>query len=83
MNTIMIEVVCPSSSRTYDYKLPLRMKNENIKSRLIEDIRTFENLPELFSDESGISLYFNGVKLSGESTPEKSGLENGSVIVII
>ena len=48
MNLITIEVICPSTSGSYDFKLPVKMSAGEIKRQIMEDIRSFEGLPELF-----------------------------------
>lgn len=83
MNLITIELLCPSTSRSYDFKLPVKMLAGDIKRQMIEDIRSFEGLPELFGTEESIHLYCENGCISDRSTPENAGVKNGDRLMII
>lgn len=83
MNLITVEVLCPSTSRNYDFKMPVKMSVGDIKRQMIEDIRSFEGLPELFSRETEIHLYSENGCISDDSLPENAGVKNGDKLMII
>ena len=83
MNLITVEVVCPSTSRNYDYRLPVKMKAGDIKKQIIEDIRSFEGLPGLFADEDSVKLYCQEGCISDTVTPEYAGVRNGDKLMIV
>ena len=84
MSILVVEIVCPSTSRSYDFKIPSDMKAENIKSHLIEDIRLFEGSPELFRDkEAEICLFSVKGQLSGNETLESAGVKTGDRLTLV
>ncbi len=83
MNVITVEVLCPSTSRSYDYKLPVKMTAGDIKKQIIEDIRIFEGLPNLFENEESVHIYSSKCCISDSVTPERAGVKNGDKIMII
>ncbi len=81
MNLITIEVLCPAVSDSFDFRFPVKMKAEDLKTRLIEDIRTFENNPDLFC--GNVSVFYEGGCMTPEMTLEDAGVKNGDRIMII
>lgn len=83
MELITVEVLCPSTSRSYDYRLPIKMRSGDIKKQIIEDIRSFEGITDLFEDEERIRLYCENGCIDDSITPEYAGVQNGDKIMII
>lgn len=83
MNLITVEILCPSTSRSYDYKLPVKMQAGDIKKQIIEDIRIFEGIADLFENEEKIHLYCENGCIDDSATPEYAGVRNGDKIMII
>lgn len=83
MNLITVEIVCPATSRSYDYRLPVKMKSGEIKKQIIEDIRIFEGITALFVNENDIHLYSDEGCIDDDVTPEYAGVKNGDKIMII
>lgn len=83
MNLITIEVICPSTSGSYDFKLPVKMSAGEIKRQIMEDIRSFEGLPELFGSGESIYLYSENGCISDSITLENAGVGNGDRLAII
>lgn len=83
MNIITVEVICPATSGSYDYKIPIKMKAGEIKKQIIEDIRIFEGIPSLFCDENAVSLYYEEGCISDDITPEYAGVKNGDRLMLI
>lgn len=79
-----VEVICPSTSRNYDYKIPPSMKVGDIKKRIISDIRLYESLPDLFADEETIGIYCeNKCRLGDDIALGEAGVKSGDRIMII
>lgn len=83
MELITVEIMCPSTARSYDYRLPVKMRAGDIKKQVIEDIRLFEGLNDLFRDETSIHLYCENGCIADSETPECMGVRNGDKIMII
>lgn len=83
MNLITVEILCPSTSRSYDYRLPVKMQAGDIKRQIIEDIRIFEGIADLFGNEYDTHLYCENGCISDSDTPENAGVRNGDKIMII
>ena len=83
MNVITVEIICPATSRNYDYKLPVKMKAGEIKKQIIEDIRIFEGMTALFENEKDIHLYFEEGCIGDDLTFEYAGIKNGDRIMVI
>lgn len=83
MNLITVEVLCPSTSRSYDYRLPRKMRIGAVKKKMIGDIRIFEGLPALFEREDTIMLYYKEKRLNENATPEQYQIENGDRLMLI
>ena len=81
MNLITIEVLCPAVSDSFDFRFPVKMKAEDLKNRLVDDIRTFENNQNLFN--KGVSVFYDDGCMSPDMTLEDAGVKNGDRIMII
>ena len=83
MNLITVEVLCPSASRSYDYRLPVKMQAGDIKMQIIDDIRSFEGLPDLFRNEAAVHIFSENGCVADSVTLESAGVKNGDKIMII
>lgn len=83
MNIITVEVLCPSTERSYDFKLPVKMNTGDIKKQIIDDICNFEGLPGLFQDTDAVRLYCKDGCIPDVVTPEYAGVRNGDMLMII
>lgn len=80
MNLITIEVICPAVSGSFDFRFPVKMKFSDIKTKLIEDIRIFEDQQELFEQ---VSIFTENGCVTGEMTLADAGVKNGDRIIIV
>lgn len=79
-----VEVMCPSTSRSYDYRIPPSMKVGDIKKRIISDIRLYEGLPDLFIEEEDVGIYYeDSFRLNDNASLGGAGVKNGDRIMII
>ncbi len=84
MRLINIEIICPSTSRSYDYRIPPPMNSEAVKKRIIADIRIYEGVEDLFSNEDDIRLYRENMSVIGtDVSMEAAGVRNGDKIMLI
>ena len=84
VKVLNVEVMCPSTSRSYDYKIPPSMKVGDIKKRIINDIRLYEGLPDLFGDEESVGIYSESrCRLNDEAVLGGAGIKSGDRIMII
>lgn len=84
IDKILIEVLCPSVSRRWDFRIPTRMKLSDVKEQMIADIQLYEGSDIIFSNpESVFLMNSDGEVLNGEFTAEESGIDSGDVIMII
>lgn len=84
MRLINIEIICPSTSRSYDYRIPPLMMSEAVKKRIIEDIRIYEGIEDLFPNEDDIRLYLENMSVIGvDVSMEDAGVKNGDKIMLI
>ena len=84
MNLLTVEVICPSVSRSFDFRIPPKMSTADVKARLIDDIRTFEDNAELFADAKKVGLYCETTGRIPESSDlESAGVKCGDRIMLI
>lgn len=83
MNVITVEVICPATSRNYDYKMPIKMNVGEIKKQVIEDIRIFEGMMSLFENENDVHFYCDEGYINDNLTPEYMGIKNGDRLMLI
>lgn len=84
MRLINVEIVCPSTSRSYDYKIPPLMKAGTVKQRIIEDIRIYEGIDDLLPNVNKIGLYCEDMSVIGNNVNfETAGVKNGDKIMLI
>ena len=84
MDKVLVEVICPATSRKYEFWISRRMTVKQAAIRIARDIMLFESNEELF-DEEGIFLYFyeNRTLLNQEFTIGQSGLRSGCTLYLI
>ncbi len=83
MNTITAEILCPSTARSYDYRLPLNMKAAKVIGLLKEDICTFEGIPDLFEQYEDMHIYCERGCIADEATIEEAGVKSGDRLMLI
>lgn len=84
MRVINVEVLCPSTSRRYDYRISPDMIIGEVKKHIIEDIRTFEGLPDLFENEEDVKLFLPDNTAADEKCEiGAAGVKSGDSIMII
>lgn len=83
MDVLLVEVICPSTSRSYDYRIPAKMKSSKVKTRIIADIRQFEGMPNIFKNEADVQLFCENCCIEADKTLSEAGVKSGNTLMII
>lgn len=84
MNSILIEVICPSLSRRLDFRVDPDVKAGDAKALIMSEICGYENAPEVFGCFGRIDLYNkNGQILDPEYTLREAGVRGGDSLMLI
>lgn len=85
MDKILVEVDCPSTSKTYDFWISKKMNLATAKEKMIEEIRMFEKNDLIFEDEKETFLYREKKEsLAQESfTFEELGIQSGETLFLV
>ncbi|MCD7730550.1 MAG: hypothetical protein LUI05_03520 [Oscillospiraceae bacterium] len=84
MNVFTVEIICPSTSRSYDFKVSPEMRAGDMKKNIISDICLFEGLNNLWDDIDKLKLFRDdGSIISDNESMASAGIRNGSRIMII
>lgn len=84
MGLLTVEIICPSTSRSYDYRIPPKMKISEAVKKILEDIRVFEGIPELFTSETDMGLYCcDRLLMDGELCFADYGVKSGDRLMIV
>lgn len=84
MDKVLIEVVCPATSRRYEFWLARKMTVGQAALRMARDIMLYESNDGLF-DEENLFLYFyeNRVLLDQKHTIGQAGLRSGCRLYLV
>lgn len=85
MDKVLVEIVCPATSKQYDFWISKKMKVNSVIEKVAVDIMQFELNNSLFDLQKMIVLYFyeNRTLLCPERTIEESGVSSGCRLMII
>lgn len=85
MDKVLVEVICPATSKSYDFWIARQMTAGQAAARIAEDIMLHEMNDELFPDKDRIFLYFyeNRALLNKEYTIEQSGVRSGCRLMVV
>ena len=85
MDKILLEIVCPATSKHYDFWISKQMKISVAKSKIISEIREYEKNEGLFGDESKVMLFCENEKVLQDEnrTVEQSGVQSGDCLMLI
>lgn len=84
MNKILIEIICPSLSRRWDFWAAVDAKISQIMLTIISEICEYENNSDVFSGFDSINLYDkNGMILNPDFTLRENGVHSGDSLMII
>lgn len=85
MDKVLVEIVCPATSKEYDFWISKKMKVKNAIEKIAADIMQYELNDKLFDLEKMVVLYFyeHRTLLNRELTMEQSGVCSGCRLMII
>ncbi|MBE6853028.1 MAG: hypothetical protein E7505_06080 [Ruminococcus sp.] len=82
---ILAEVVCPATSRTYDFVLEAGMTAGSALKKIAAEIINYERMDMLFSDIGSAELFCDEseLPLAEDITLDEYGITSGSRLMII
>lgn len=85
MDEVLVEIICPATSKTYDFWLAKKMTVEQAALRVAKDIMLYELNERLFDMESPLFfyLYENRALLNHAYTIEQSGVQSGCRLILL
>lgn len=85
MDEVLVEIICPATSKTYDFWLAKKMTVEQAAIRAAKDIMLYELNERLFDMEKPLFLYLyeNRVLLKHTHTVEHSGVRSGCRLILL
>jgi uncharacterized ubiquitin-like protein YukD len=85
MEELLVEVVCPATSKNYDFWIPKKMTVKNIIKKVTEDIMALEMNENLFDLSKEVLLfhYESRKVLSDEYTAIEAGIVTGNMLMIL
>ena len=85
MDKIIVEVRCPASEKSYEFRISKRLLVSEGMEKIIFEIRGFEQNERIFSTDSGLSLFCArlGSILNADMTFEENGVKGGDMLMII
>ena len=85
MDKILLEIVCPATSKHYDFWISKKMKIGVAKNKIISEIREYEKNESLFETENKVMLFCENEKVLQDEnrTVEQSGVQSGDCLMLI
>ncbi len=85
MNKILLEITCPGTSSNYDFWISKKMKIGKAKMKIMDEIRCFEQNPELFQDPSQVFFVHENSQILNEPqlTMQQAKIKSGDHLYII
>lgn len=85
MDKIIVEMKCPASSKSYEFRISKRLSVSEGMKKIISEIRGFEQNEKIFSMDSELSIFcarLNSI-LNSDMTFEENGVKSGDMLMII
>ena len=85
MDKIIVEIKCPASEKSYEFRISKRLTVNEGTEKIISEIREFEQNGFIFSKDSGLSLFCErlGNILNADMTFAENGIKSGDTLMII
>ena len=85
MKELLINIYCPSASKSYDFWIPKNITAKQAIELICEDITGVENNNDIFSDPESLLLcsYQKGKTLPMEFTLEQFGIRSGDRLALV
>ena len=85
MDKIIVEVKCPASAKSYEFRISKRLLVSEGMEKIISEIRGFEQNERIFSRDSKLSLFCGrlGSILNAGMSFAENGVKSGDMLMII
>ena len=85
MTDYLINIYCPSTSKSYDFWIPKTMKISDCIDQLCDSICEFENNQNIFKDRNALFLcsYLEKSVLTSGLTLDAAGVRSGDRLAIV
>ena len=85
MDKILVEVICPATSRHYDFWISKRMQISQVIEKLIAEIQSFEKTEILFYSKEKVCLYSKKRQkaFSKNISVIQAGINSGDILMLI
>lgn len=85
MDKIIVEVKCPASAKSYEFRISKRLPVNEGMGKIISEIRGFEQNERIFSMDNGLSIFCArlGSVLNVDMSFEENGVKGGDMLMII
>lgn len=84
MDKIIVEVICPVSAKTYEFRISKKLSASEGKEKIISEIRGIEQNDEIFLG-TDVSLFSGRLEcvLREDISFSENGVRSGDVLMII
>lgn len=85
MDKIIVEMKCPASSKSYEFRISKRLSVSEGMEKIISEIRGFEQNEKIFSMDNELSIFcarLNSI-LNLNMTFAENGVKSGDTLMII
>jgi len=85
MDKIIVEIKCPASSKSYEFRISKRLSVIEGMEKIISEIRGFEQNEKIFSMDNELSIFcarLNSI-LNLNMTFAENGVKSGDTLMII
>ena len=85
MSELLINIYCPSISKSYDFWIPGAMKVSNVIRQVCDAICEVENSNAIFGNRSALLIcsYMQQRVLENDATLEQTGIRSGDRLAIV
>lgn len=85
MDKIIVEIKCPTSAKSYEFRISKRLSVGEGTEKIISEIRSLEQNELIFSKDGGLSLFCGRIEciLNADMTFAENGVKSGDMLMII
>lgn len=83
MNKLLLDIICPSTGKTYDFWVAKNLLVESALEKIAKEISNFESNPVLFKDIYSMLLYSPRGMLDKKISLKEAGVHSGDTLMLI
>lgn len=83
MDKILVEIKCPSTSQSYDFRISKKLTAKEALKKIVDEIRLYERNDKLFADNAMLFSPRLNCILNPSMTMVENSVCGGDVIVIM